>query len=237
MSHKLPPFFVYVLESPSAPNLYHGRGEGHLIREAVKLNGLPCTVRCAISRVAFRAALRLDLLRLTTARAPACPPVLHISAHGFEEGIGLSNGEVLRWHELKDLLRPINRVLKGYLLVCMSSCKGYSGIRMAMALEDDDLPFCALVGTSGTPTWSETAVAYATLYHHICRGTSPREAVDAMRSASGHLSFFVETALQARQGFIEHLSSIPSAEIQQAAQEELAAPNPQEREELNKALG
>ena len=31
-------FFVYIVESPSAPDIYHGRSEGALVAKAVELS-------------------------------------------------------------------------------------------------------------------------------------------------------------------------------------------------------
>lgn len=36
-------FFVFVIESPSAVDLYHRRTEGEVIRQAVNLNQIWCT--------------------------------------------------------------------------------------------------------------------------------------------------------------------------------------------------
>lgn len=173
-------FFVFVVESPSAPDLYHGRSEAGLVRQALALSEIPCTSRCVISREALEAALRIGLpeeMAVWKGRLP----VLHISAHGGTDGIQLSNKEIITWAELKELLKPINKAFNGALLVCMSSCHGYAGSRMAMHPDESDLPFFALVGSGGTPTWSETAIAFATFYHLLGRGVRFPEALVSVR--------------------------------------------------------
>ncbi len=54
-------FFVYIVESPSAPGLYHGRSEGGLVAQTIRLDRIPCVVRTAINSEAFVAALRIGL--------------------------------------------------------------------------------------------------------------------------------------------------------------------------------
>lgn len=36
-------------------------------------------------------------------------PFLHISAHGNENGIQLTDGTFIKWGELKNILTPINK--------------------------------------------------------------------------------------------------------------------------------
>ena len=205
-------FFVYVVESPSAVDLYHRRSEGDVLRQAINLNQIGCTLRLAVNFEAFTAAIRIGLHEAMEA-FPNTIPILHISAHGFSEGIQLSSGEVVLWHQLRELLIPVNQALSGCLIVCMSTCEGYSGTRMAMVAESSAPPFWAIIANCAKPTWPETAVAFATLYHLIANGRYITDSVDAMRIASGNDSFFVTTAEESKQGYIEHIKNINTAEV------------------------
>ena len=207
-------FFVYVVESPSAPDLYHQRGEGDLLRQILCLNGIPCITRCAVSREAVAAALSLGIHEAMQ-QFPDFVPILHISAHGYSEGVELSSGEHVTWAELKEFLKPINRALSNCLLVCMSSCNGYAGSRMAMWPQEQELPFFAIVGNSDNPTWAETAAAYTCFYHRLANGDFVVEAVEAMRIASGNESFYSTTAEDARAGYMEYLKQVNVAEVRQ----------------------
>jgi hypothetical protein len=73
----------------------------------------------------------------------------------------------------------------------MSTCKGIEAIRMAFAEKTENREAAyAVVGNSGTPTWSETAVAYATFYHQVLsKGSYLPDAVEAMKVASGNNDF------------------------------------------------
>lgn len=204
-------FFVYMVESPSPIDIYHGRKETELLDAATKLNGIPFFYKTAINETAFRAALILGIQEaLDTIKDRL--PILHLSAHGDGDGIQLSSGERILWTELKNLLMPINKAINGNLLLCMSSCEGYSGIRMAMDADAVEFPYYAIIGCGSKPTWAEAAIAYATLYHHVSQGEYIFEAVKKMRVASGKEDFYVKVATEAQQSFIEYLKLKPVSE-------------------------
>ena len=209
-------FFVYLVESPSALDLYVGRGEGNLLHQAIQLNGINATLRLAINLEAFTAALHVGLIEAMNA-SPGALPILHISAHGFSNGIQLSSGEILQWADLRNLLVPLNEIFNGCLIVCMSTCEGYSGSRMAMVQDGEKHPFYAIIGNSDKPTWPETAIAFATLYHLIAKGESIPNAVNAMRIASGSQSFFETRATESQKGYLEYIAGLDT----QGAKEEL----------------
>lgn len=224
-------FFVFVIESPSAQDLYHRRGEGDIIRNAVELNGIKCIVKTAISRVAFEACLKIGLAE-EMKMLPGYVPLLHVSAHGNNEGIQLSDGYLMTWDELKSHLRPLNKALGGSLVICMSSCEGYSGIKMAMTTDDNELPYLALIGCGAMPTWGETAVGYATLYHQLWRGEHIADAVAAMRIASGNEMFFLEHASQSRRAYLNYISTVDTTNAQSELGKILANEKPEEQASL-----
>lgn len=224
-------FFVFVIESPSPLDLYHRRSEGEIVRQAVELNVIKCAVKTAISRLAFEACLKIGLTE-AMAENPGLIPILHISAHGNQFGIQLSDGYVMSWHELKDFLKPVNAALQGLLVLCMSSCEGYSGIRMAMHTDESDLPYFALIGCGSKPTWGETAVAYATFYHQMARGEHISEAVRAMCVASGNNLFFLEHAQESRRAYLEYMQTYDSAQAQSSMESIVSDECPTRRDEL-----
>lgn len=213
-------FFVYIVESPSAVDMYHQRGEGGVIQQAVRLNQLQCVHRLAINRQAFDASLQIGLTEAMSA-TPNSVPIIHISAHGFSEGIQLSSEEIIDWAALKELLTPINKALNGNLIVCMSTCEGYSGSRMAMISEPDDFPFLALVGNGSKPTWPETAVAFSTFYHLLANNRYVADAVEAMRVASGNDSFFVTTAAESRQSYLDFVAKLDASEVREELKDQV----------------
>lgn len=220
-------FFVYVIESPSAVDLYHRRSEGDVLRQAINLNQIPCTLHLTVNVEAFVAAIRIGLHEAMES-LPNLVPILHISAHGFSEGIQLSSGETILWNQLRELLIPVNQALSGALIVCMSTCEGYSGGRMAMVVDSTDHPFFAIVGNGGKPTWPETAVAFATLYHLIANGRTILDSVAAMRTASGNENFFVTTAEESKQAYIDCIKEIDTASVIETLENQAEATEPGE---------
>lgn len=204
-------FFVYVIESPSAVDLYHRRSEGDMLRQAINLNQISCTLRLAVNLEAFTAAIRIGMHEAMES-FPNAVPILHISAHGFSDGIQLSSGEVVLWDQLRELLIPVNQALSGSLIVCMSTCEGYSGSRMAMVPDSVDHPFFAIIGNGDKPTWPETAVAFATLYHLIANGHYLQDAVQAMCTASGNDKFLITTAEESKQIYIDYIKNIDTTQ-------------------------
>ena len=229
-------FFVYVIESPSPVDLYHRRSEGEIIQQAANLNQIPCLVKTSINFEAFEAALKIGLKEAMDS-LPNLIPILHISAHGFSEGIQLSNDEIINWNDLKALLRPINQALNNSLLLCLSSCKGYMGVRMAMNTDEIDHPFYAIISNGETPLWSDTAVAYSTFYHLIAKGHFIIDAVKAMQVASGNNSFWMRTAEDAKKTYLEYINDVNTEQAQQQLEENVKSEDPEHLAKLVKLSG
>ncbi|WP_413626022.1 hypothetical protein [Luteibacter sp. Lutesp34] len=75
-----------------------------------------------------------------------------------------------------------------------------------MHLDDNDYSFVAIVGSSETPEWGETAIGFGTFYHHLKRGATVSAAVDRMIAASGHNDFLFEFSAASRQGYADFLA-------------------------------
>lgn len=224
--------FVYIIESPSEIDIYHNRSEGVLLQRAINLHNIPCLTKTAISKTAFEASFQVGLLEAMKL-FPNLILIIHISAHGFSEGIQLSNHEVVSWDHLRYLLLPVNASLNNCLLLCMSSCEGYSACRMAMRLNESQHPFFSMVGHSGTPLWSDTAVAFTTLYHLLAKGLNVAQAVEAMRIASGNNGFIFTTAEQSQKDFIEYCQKMDASGMQQRLRQQLS---PNSLEPLTKRI-
>ena len=199
-------FFVYIIESPSAPDLYHGRSEGGLLAQTLRLDLIPCVTRTAINTKAFVAALRIGLPEAMK-QCPGRHPILHLSAHGGREGIQLSSGQIVTWARLREHFVPINDSLQKTLLLCMSACEGYGACRMAMEVRKDSQPYFAMIGNSSTPTWSDTAVSYLSFYHLLAKGWGIPNAVEAMKIASGDPNWIVQTADEIKRNYIEFINN------------------------------
>ena len=180
--------FVFILESPSDEDLLEERMEGKALSTAFNLASIPHTYNLVATKKAFTTALSWRLHEAIKSHQKA--PILHISMHGNDDGVALTNGDFISWDDLRKELTPLLNNMGGGLLICMSSCYGTSGCRMAMH-EDIVYPFWALIGNSKATMWADAAVAYITFYHQFFKGIQVEEAVTAMKVASGDSNFMI----------------------------------------------
>jgi|CXWL01.1.fsa_nt_gi hypothetical protein len=210
--------FVHIVESPSSADLLEGATEGRSLGEALAL----AQIRYCYNLVTDAETLGQALAgRLEAAwRHYQHPPIVHLSMHGSPAGVVLTDHTRLSWDDLRTRLAPLNAVMQGGLLVCMSSCFGGSGGRMAMA--DDEAPtFWALVGNTGAIGLADTTIAYISFYHLLFKGFPLATCADSMRVASGNHGFVFEYGQQAKASWLSFIASrgIVGAATEQVVQE------------------
>jgi hypothetical protein len=181
-------FFLQIIESPSPDEIFDGRTEGSLLRAALTIAEIPYCYNIAVNRKKFFDALRLFLERREQDRDAL--QILHLSMHGNREGVAFtddspSKTSFLTWRELGEVF---THIAQGELVVCMSSCYGYSGCRMAMS-DGGTIPFLALVGNDELVNLDDAAIAYSAFYHRLFKRDGIPAAVDAMQRASGNFKF------------------------------------------------
>jgi hypothetical protein len=190
----LVPAYVHIIESPSPNDLLNERSEGRALNESLKLGSIPLCYNLVTTIETFNTALvrRLNEASMNFQKHP----ILHLSMHGNQDGIILTDNTFLEWADLEAMLRPLNNHLKGELLICMSSCSGSYGRVMAID-KDKNETFWALIGNNSSISWKDAAVAYITFYHlvfkdNILVGKSQiKEYVDYMKLASRNDNFEV----------------------------------------------
>ena len=197
--------FVHIIESPSSTDLMDGRTEGRVLSEVLRLAAIPYCYNLTVDRAVLSDALwpRLLEARETHGREP----ILHLSMHGNAEGVALTSGEFLSWNNLRGLLRPLVAAMQRGLLVCMSSCFGSAGCRMAM-YTDNEPHFRALVGNSASATWADAAIAYASFCHPFFKGMPLETCVESMKVASGDRNFVFFTGAQTKANGVYSLNRI-----------------------------
>ena len=204
MTYK-PKAFVYVIESPSDIDLLDGRTEGRSLCEALKLAEIPHAYTLITTKNALKVSLKERLIE-TLEKYPNQSPVLHLSMHGNNEGISLTDTAFIKWSELREILAPLTNGMEGGLLICMSSCNGSAGLSMAMH-EDKDHPFWALVGNTQTTVWADAAIAYITFYHWFFKGGTVKECVERMRAASGDENFISQYGQSIKQDWAAFMAA------------------------------
>ena len=153
---------IYLIESPDEDDFYANHLEIDLIRPVAQLYEIPFTAHTVLNREYFSKAL--DEIKKIDGGVRL--PVLHFAGHGNKQGIGLSDGDLITWADLREMLIPVNERVDDGLFVCMSCCKGISAIRSVLSMEQDD-PCIAIVGTAGEPNIAQTSIAYATFYYQL----------------------------------------------------------------------
>ncbi len=119
-------------------------------------------------------------------------PFFHLSMHGDERGIQIASGEIVLWHELRDMIRTVaentgrlNKSGDALAHITMSSCKGGHGIQM-MLLDDSKKPAMSLVGPEIEVSPKQTLRAYSAFYYAILmRSASVQVAVEFMNQYAG----------------------------------------------------
>src|SRR5689334_6275927 len=98
--------FVYVIESPSPEDLLDGRTEGNVLIDALRLAGIPYWYSLSVNKSMLLKALSDRLLEAWKFHNKI--PIIHLSMHGNTNGVELSSKEFLSWHELRQVLIPLN---------------------------------------------------------------------------------------------------------------------------------
>lgn len=194
--------FVHIVESPSAQDLLDGRTEGRSLSEALQLARIPFSYSQAVNIRTFEESIGQRLR--ASIESHRLPPILHFSAHGNSDGIGLTSGEFLPWLDLQKLLEPMHKAFGTGLLICLSACEGAQGIQMAMT-NGSERPFWALVSHRGAVSWSDCAVGYIAFYNLFFKGRSVSEAVTAMNAATGDTNFIVWSGEQIKRDWLNRV--------------------------------
>lgn len=207
------PFSVYIIESPSASDLYSNIYEGEILVKALSLLNIPAIRRLVIDLEHFKKALTSGLIECVKNIQKV--PILHISAHGDEKGIQLTDGNRVNWVELRGLVSPINKMFEGHIIICLSSCKSLCA--SVMVIDEKELPYYCIIGNSGDPDWRETMVGYLTFYHLIAKGYTFNDSINAMRKASGNKGFVWVTAKEARDIYIKEIRKLEIERLLESA--------------------
>lgn len=122
-------------------------------------------------------------------------PIIHISAHGGEDGIELTDGDVIYWEKLNRLLTELHAKIGPLnfppplpqnlpkVLVCLSSCSAFKGFA------ENQPPtgvIQAIVGAADDVGWCEALIAFSTFYYQtLILKSDYSSAVVAMNLAAG----------------------------------------------------
>lgn len=186
-------FAIHIIESPNEEDVFLGsHEEGTALEKCLHIMG----VSSERYRVMSEDYLKKAVEAITAAHSPGGKyerhvPIVHLSCHGNEEGIGLTKCDgIVAWDRLRQILYPIQAVSRGWLILGVSACKGSNGLRMAWTIKKEDAPFALLVGPTHNVNWRDSLVGFITLYHRFTR-TVPEsrdelnQLIDTVNDATG----------------------------------------------------
>jgi hypothetical protein len=178
---------VHIIESPRSSDRRARTAEGPALAEALRLYGIGVTLHDVRTQPAFKAAFH-DIADWHAKRRRGRTPIVHISAHGDENGIQLTSGADIGWARIAERLRSLKEDCRMRPILAMSSCEGFAAKQMAETSAKGS-PFKWLVGSTGKPGWQKTLIAFSTLYYQLTCGVEPVPAAKAMGAASLHRRF------------------------------------------------
>ncbi|BAX81471.1 hypothetical protein [Labilibaculum antarcticum] len=170
---------IYIIESQNPNDILNNRTEGKALSAGLDLAGIANQYFQVIDNECFDKCIEIiceDINRLKKEGLVA--PYIHISAHGNESGIGLTSGEFLEWDSLTLKADRINE-LTGKIQpdpknphieispinYCFSTCQGYNAFKMQGDIKENK--FSSIIGPAAPVDWSDSLLAFMTLYHQI----------------------------------------------------------------------
>ena len=196
-------FYVHIVESPSPDELLDDITEGRALREFLDIAGIQYSYNLAVDLDRFHIAMRDKIVK--SIKDYRKVPILHLSTHGNEQGIQLTNQygteDMIFWPQLADYLRDIHEYIGG-LGVCMSCCFGAHGIQMAKVISKEKIPYRWIIGSFSDIDLCDSALAYATFYRRLHRGIdNTNHLMEALRIVSGISDFGVLNAEQIQKAY------------------------------------
>lgn len=188
---------VYIIESPSRQDLIEERKEGKALYESLILADCDVNYKLVANKEEFILSLKFIIEDFFEKKGKwHTMPFIHISAHGDEDGIQLTNGELVNWQDFEIELAKINQKI-GFLfglneysdfvsriVLCFSACKGFNGYKIWNS--NQPCPYQCIIGPVVDVDWSDSLTAFITFYHLAnFKERSFSEAVKQMNLSAG----------------------------------------------------
>lgn len=189
---------IYVIESPSPDDLYRGRNEGDALAKTLGLAAIEVDYYLVTNSDMFDHAFR-DITDSILSRATdqADMPFIHISAHGDDHGLVLTDDDCILWDKLTRSLDELHGRLGPVPYVeeiakdlpksslCLSSCSAFSNYKATLA---GHLPLQCMIGPVIDIGWCQSLIGFTTFYYQaFIRENSYFRSVRAMNSAAASL--------------------------------------------------
>lgn len=158
---------VFIAESVSPADFYIGQTDGRAAFEVVRLHQVRCEYRVVLDRLRLKKAVREAL--------NGDFGVFHLSCHGADDGVRLSDRTDLSWTELAEILKPLASVDR---LLVMASCSGgYAGL--GTELRKAGAVFGYVFGSTAEEgvAFTHSCLAWSVLYNRLIEGKFTRRGV------------------------------------------------------------
>jgi hypothetical protein len=165
---------ILIVESMAPEDFYDGDCEGQVVQAMAKVLHWPSNYKIALNAKSLRRAIKHASQNEYD--------ILHLSCHGDEKGIELSDGAELTWDELAECFQDLNAIPKALVI---SSCVG-GDAGVAHAFRSNGLRPTVIFGAEAQDpneiTFSGACISWPILYTHLARvGLKPKAFKDAVK--------------------------------------------------------
>ncbi len=173
---------TFIVESVSPDDFYNRHWEGHVVEEIVRLLDGKASYKLVLNEGLLRRAIR-------NASESVCD-IFHLSCHGDEKGICLSDKRDISWEALADSFQTADHMPTALVL---SSCAGGDGAIARVFAERERRPQ-VIFGAEGTGkhvlTFPGACISWPILYTALATHGMNRkafmDAVDKMNLITSH---------------------------------------------------
>lgn len=193
------PFYkIYIIESPADKDLLEKRTEGKALSNILELSQIHYEYFLVTTLNVLRQAFEMikeDILKLQEEYLFVWP-LIHISCHGREEGIGLTDKSFVEWSYLYDLLSIVNVCFEetdpvSPVLLSMSSCYGLHAIKSDWEKRSSRSPFAFVLGHENKIPWDDALIAFSVFFHHFVNRKSTSDiALKCMNASISSQDYF-----------------------------------------------
>jgi len=110
-------------------------------------------------------------------------PIIHLEAHGDENGLALRSGEQVKWEDLIENLCVINRGCGNNLLLTLAVCKGVHLMKIIVQTITGRTPFWAIIGPTDTVKAGDISKAFNEFYGELLSSLDGTKALNKLNDA------------------------------------------------------
>lgn len=190
---------IFLIESPSSDDLYVSRNEGDALARTLYLADINVHYYLATNEETFDRAIDDIVIRINSSKRDRADwPFIHISAHGLEDGLELTDGSVLYWEQLTRRMFYAHELVGCVALppqlpqdlprlnLSLSSCSAFVNYKKNI---EKPYPFQMMLGPTTDVGWCQSLIGYTTFFYKaFIQKNDFRTAIEGMNAAAGKAS-------------------------------------------------